>query len=269
MLRYIVNRIFSGVFILSAVLLFAFMTFSIGSLRYISDISGYEAYLLFMNSESGIIFYIFCIILAMQYPIVDKNDNLIVRLGWKKWMVYEIVSLISVIILYSIMTLAFAILLVPDFSHKWNTDFLIAMSPIENKFTEHIASVQNMTGWVLYGTISGALMTTFICNTILAVFCGLVVFAFNTKRKAGYGVLIILFIKYIPEIIMQYVFFHGNSLTGKIFKYIDLFETAKISNMKMGCYGTYMLMHQTISWLLFCVSVLLIVILGRKKICQR
>lgn len=269
MLRYINNRIFSGVFVLSIILLFAFMTFSIGSLKYTSDISGYEAYLLFMNSESGIIFFIFCIVLAMQYPMVDRNDNMIVRLGWKKWMAYEVASMISVIILYSIITLILTFMIVSDFTYKWNTEFFIAMSPIDNKFTEHIASVQNMSGWVLYGTISGAMITTFVCNTVLAVFCGLLVVIFNSKRKVTYGILIILFIKYIPQILMQFLYLSESSLFNRLFKYIDLFGASRISNIKMGCYGTYMLPQQTISWLLFCVSVLLIAILGREKRCLR
>lgn len=267
--RYAINRVFSGMFFLCVTLMFAFLLFSLGGMAGNADISAYEAYILFMNSESDRIFVVLSILIAMGYPMLDSRQNVIMRTGWKRWLRYEVVSLIAAEVIFGLLIFVGILLLFPSIDSSWNLDFFISFVSGGNAFSGKLGAVNSFTGWVLFDSVYGAFFATFIAHTLLGIICGLVCFVFNMGNKKIYGVLLLALVKYMPYVINVLLYMSGNPKAWRIFSYFNIFQTSKISSMKMNCYGGYLSSPQVFAWFLLLVIILVQVIMLRRRKCLR
>ncbi len=269
MVRYVSNRIFSGTFFLSITLMLAHLMFSLGGMIGNASISVYEVYILFMNSESDRIFMIISMLIAMDYPMIDSRQNVIMRTGWKRWLRYEIVSLISAEVIFGLFIVLVVFLFFPSVGGSWNLDFFIGFVSRGTAFSCNFGAVDNMAGWVLFSSVHSAFLVTFAAHALLGIICGLVCFIFNMGNNKIYGVLLLAAVKFMPYIVNRLLYMIGNSKAWYIFSYFDIFQTSKISSMKMKCYGGYLLSSQVLAWFLLIIVILVGIIMLRRRKCLR
>lgn len=269
MVRYVSNRIFTGTFFLSVTLMLAYLMFSLGGMIGNVKLSMYEVYILFMNSESDMIFVIISMLIAMDYPLIGNRQNVIMRTGWKRWLRYEIVSLISAEVIFGLFIALVVFLLFSSVDGSWNLDFFIGFVSRGTALSCNIGTVDNLAGWVLFSSVHSAFLVTFFAHALLGIICGLVCFIFNMGNHKIYGVILLAMVKFMPNIVNRLLYVLGNSKAWYIFSYFDIFQTSKISSMKMKCYGGYLLSSQVIAWLLLLIVVLVEIIMLRRRRCLR
>lgn len=269
MVKYVINRIFTGNFFLCIVLMFAYMLFVFGGMTGKADMSGNEAYMLYMNSGSNLTYVILTLLLALDYPLHGSKQNIVMRTGWKRWLIYEMVSLVTAEILFSIAILLIAFLLFPDAGGSWSLDFCISFFSDGSAFSFNLATVGNMTGWVLYSSVYKAAFFTFAAHTLLGIICGLVCFLFNMGNKKMYAAFVLFFVNYAPDIINEMLLYSGNMQKAQKLSYFDIFEISRISYMKMNCFGGYILPSQVLVWFLLIIVILVQIIMLRRRVCLR
>lgn len=267
--RYIVSRSFSGQYFLCVLIMFAFLLFSFGGMCGNVGISTYEAYILFMNSESDFVFFLLIVYISLGYPMVNGRQNLVMRTGWKRWLLYEIASLFLTVMAFSVTVILEIFLVFPSLSRKYHVDFFAAFLSGGTGFQANLGRIGNLTGWVLFDSSLKTFFISFLSHTLLAFMCGLLCLLFNMGEKRYYSVLIIAFLKYMPLVMRSLLYNIGRPKAWSFFWNFDFFDIIKVSFMKIKCYGEALSVEQVIGRLIFFIIFLIWIIILRRQKCLK
>lgn len=264
--KYIINRISNGVMLISVV-------FQSGILLYLesaygpnSDISCFEAFLLYINSTANIVFLGLSLVLAMGYPQNIGNENIITRMGLKKWMKYEIISYMFSVFVLELSILVVDLLITFSFSTSWSRDFLLCSNCYYAEFGSRLSGVSDIKGFVIFSNPIISTIISFISHWLLVCVCGLVVMMLNQNSKKIISIAVPLIMINLPGIL----FFVGENRQLNLFtlicRYADISENANLDNMRIhGFGGVFSVAEYAIVMLIIIIMIADVIVIRRKK----
>lgn len=254
MARFFVNKLVSYRYLLFSVVFLSFIMYSFGGLLITENaITGLEAYILFINSKSNIFFFLFCILICMQFPY--KDVHIILRCGKRKWLINEMLSMIGVIVLLNTFVLLICVVLFGKSNfNEWSIDFLLCYMEGGSLYEAKLGSIGDLTGWVMFGNPIKAFLTSFLLNTLCGFIVGIICFVFNVYNCHIYGPFATMFLYYIPAIMMRLCVVLGTN--SPFFALTYIFDIALLYNLKIGFYGNYFNTMYVFVWYVVIIIVL-------------
>lgn len=202
MARFFINKVASYKYLLYTVVFLTILIYLFGGLITTrTTITWVEAYILFANSKSRLFLLIFCVFVSMQFPY--KDIHIMLRIGKKKWLINELVSMLAIIVCINIFVLVVCCVCfeMGDIS-EWSKDFIISYME-DGIYGARLGDIGDLTGWVLFGCPVKAALTSFVLMVLGCFVAGLICFIFNGFNRHTYGPFVVIFWYFAPIGIMQ------------------------------------------------------------------
>lgn len=246
MVRFFMNKIVSYKYLFYAIMFASFMLYSFGGLCNIENtITGIEAYVLFINSKSNIFFFLFCVLISMQFPY--KDIHIMIRYGKRKWLLNEMISMIGMIVLLNCFVFIICAVLFggSDFS-EWSIDFLLCYMNGGSLYDAKLGSIGDLSGWVMFGNPLKAFLTSFFLNILCGIITGLVCFVFNIHNCHTYGPFFVIFLYYFPSVMVRLCVALKTNNSFIALTYI--YDISLLDKLKIGFYGNYFNVMYVLIW---------------------
>lgn len=261
MVSNFIYRVFNSRFIFIVVMMSTFLMFCFGQLvDEQTMLKGVEAYVLYMNSKSSLIYWIACIAIGANYPVNDTYG--ILRIGRKKWITRESLYLIGQIM---ILNLCILIVLLINFSgndiSKWSMTSIMMVNN-QSLYGAHLGAIYDITGWIMMNTPEKLCILTFMLRSMCGIIVGVICMAFSMKRKLLYGAFFIALLYYLPVFINRIL-----EHTSRLVAIIDIFGMGMLDNISIAFYSQTYSLGFVFGWYTFVIICLYMLINdGSKKV---
>lgn len=263
MAKIILSKITTYKYLLYAILFTCFLIYSFGGLiQYENNISGVEAYILFVNSKSNLFMWIFCILFSMQFPY--KDIHIIMRTGKLRWFLSEIMSLMWIIIIFNFYIVINCFLFFGVFvCDDWSLDFRLCYMNYGQWQNSNLGTVGDLSGWVVFSTPAQAFIISLALNLLCGIITGLICFIFNVIERHIYGPFIVCFLYFFGGFIDR--IFGVLGLKADFINFLKIYDIVLLQNIKIGFYGYYFNYIVVLTWCLILVIVLYELAVSRHK----
>ncbi len=242
-INYIVSRIVTEK-LLSITCLFAvfFLYLIDGLIRYENTITGCEAYILYVNSNSVRFAWFLIVIMSMGFP--RKDAHILIRLGKRKWINQEIISLVVATLLFNcFIALACFFIFGGTMTNEWTQDFMLCYMRRGDWLDSRLGVINDLSGWVIFDSPYSTFIKNFFLVSLCGVITALVCFFFNIINKKICGPLIVS--------VLYYFSFFCKYIDGDFFakiKIIDIYDMCVLSNINRGFCAGHFDLYFVIGW---------------------
>lgn len=265
--KYIINRMYNGIMLIVIVLQVGMLIYLEGSYGSNSDMSGYELFLLYMNSTYNIIFLGLSFVIAMGFPQRTGYENIIARTGLKMWLKYEIVSYMISVFVLELVVLITAFMISMSFSLKWSDDFFLCSFSCYEEFGSKLAGSVYLTNFVVFSNPVVSTLVCFVSHWLLACACGLCSITLNQNKKNALGIIIPLGLIKLPAFISVLGYSYNKPQIINICNFIDIMNNANLGNMKLHGLGFNVTSMQYYAMVILIIFGLTEAILIRRRKC--
>ncbi len=260
--RIFLSRVYSSKNFLSFVIFIALMLYLFGGLLiYQNEISGYEAYILFSNSNANRFLWLFFAVISMQFP--HRDPHIIIRTGKNRWLINEIISLVMTIFIFNIVIAIFCIMCFGVKSATdWNLDFILFYENGGNWLDAKTGAVGDFSGWVIFHKPYEAFLVSFMYVFLCGVITGLICLVFNMFNKYVYGpcvCVLLYFSKYIYGFLQAGTTKYLYTELGKIY------EIGQLPNISLAFLGGKFNLTAITIWYIIIILILLLILEASKK----
>lgn len=267
MVNYIKGKLYSTETIVCLVALFVFIQFLFGNAVIgQNNMDVKEAYILVVNSRSSVIIYIMCMLIAMRYPS-KYNVMYVLRFGKRKWVISELCSLISMIVLFQLFVVLTCFVWFPRLEpDTWSPVFLASSVIDSGYYHMNIGAIYSFTDWILFSEPMKVFFLSFVLHILLGVLIALICFYCNLYMRVGYGLFIGFALYGMSDIllIMDNTFEQAGS-SHALLSLLFLYDNAYIGNLSCGCAEGNLSAAFCIIWYFILIAFFLIIIIDSCK----
>jgi len=260
MVSNFIYRVFNSRFIFIVVLMSTFLLFCFGQVMGEKNmLNGVEAYVLYMNSKSALIYWIACIAIGANFPV--NNQYGVLRNGRKKWITREMLYLTGQVLIVNLCILIVLLVNIPgDITHKWSMASVMMMNN-QSLYGVHLGVINDITGWIMMTSPVKLSILTFVLRCMCGVIVSAICMVFSMRGKLVYGTFFVTILYYLPDFISGFY-----SQTGQLLvAIIDLFGMGMMDNISIAFYHKTFSLEFVFCWYSFFLVCLYMLITDESK----